>query len=101
MEMDKKSSEEERYKTDLLIALENSRNFATTHSVIEKLKKVNSWSIDEKETLYGIAMNNSQVFYILGDFDVISFYKKLLKDMEALTKNAKKVQETILELESK
>ena len=56
IEIDKKSSEEERYKIDLLIALENSRNFATTHSVIEKLKKVNSWSIDEKETFCGIAI---------------------------------------------
>lgn len=98
-EEDKKNSEEERYKTDLIIALENSGNFASTHSVIKKLLEIKNWTPDEKESLLEIAVNNSQVFYILGDFDVKTFYKKILKDMKSLTQNAKEVQEAITESE--
>lgn len=92
---DKESNEEERLKTDLLIALENSRSFASTHTVISELQKIDNWSFEEKEILLKTALNNSQVRYILCDPDVIIFYKKLLKNMKTITTDAKEVMNII------
>lgn len=92
---DKKSSEETRKKIDLLIALENSCNFANTHTLIRKLQEIDDWSFDEKEILFQIALSNSQVRYILRDLDVATFYKKLLKSMKTITSNAQEVREIL------
>lgn len=80
-----------------MIALESSRSFAGTHSVIKELRQYTHWTADEKEYLFKIAIQNSQVFYVLGDFDVKEFYKSLLSNMKKLTKNAHKVKEAIAE----
>lgn len=95
IEVDKSNDEDKRKKTDLLIGLENSSNFATTHYIIRKMKKVENWTEEEKETLLKIAVENSQVFSILGDWDLKTFYEDLISDMENLDENAKIVQEEI------
>lgn len=92
---DKESNEEERKRTDLLISLENSGSFATTHSLISKLQEINDWSYEEKEILFQIALNNSQVHYILRDLDVETFYKKLLKSMKTMTSNAQEIKDIL------
>lgn len=92
---DKESNEEERKRTDLLIALENSGSFATTHSLISELQEIDNWSYEEKEILFQIALNNSQVHYILRDLDVETFYKKLLKSMKTMTSNAQKIKDIL------
>lgn len=91
IQADRQSSEEERRKVDLLIALENSRSFATTHSVIAELKNIDQWNPDEREALFEIAANNSQVFYILQDTDVKAFYKSLARSVKVLSPNAQRV----------
>ena len=95
VQADRQSSEEERRKVDLLIALENSGNFATTHSVIADLKNIDQWTPDERETLFEIAVNNSQVFYILHDPDVKAFYRNLMKSVKVPSSNAQKVTEAM------
>lgn len=95
IEVDKSNDEDKRKKTDLLIGLENSSNFATTHYIIRKMKKVENWTEEEKETLLKIAVENSQVFSILGDWDLKTFYEDLISEMENLNENAKIVQEEI------
>ena len=95
IEVDKSNDEDKRKKTDLLIGLENSSNFATTHYIIRKMKKVESWTEEEKETLLKIAVENSQVFSILGDWDLKTFYEDLISEMENLNENANIVQEEI------
>lgn len=92
---DKESSEEERKRTELLLDLESSRNFVSTHTVISRLQKIDSWSFEEKEILFQIALNNSQVRYILRDLDVAAFYKKLLKSMKNITFSAQEVKDII------
>ena len=89
---DKQTNETEREKVDLLIKLENSRSFATTHAVIEKMRQITVWTKDETESLFTIAVNNSQVFYILGDMDVKAFYQKLLNGCKVPSENAEKVK---------
>lgn len=97
---DKQTNETEREKVDLLIKLENSRSFATTHAVIEKMRQITVWTKDETENLFTIAVNNSQVFYILGDMDVKAFYQKLLNSCEVLPEDAQKVKERIEETDN-
>lgn len=95
MDADNRSSEEQQRKTNLIIALENSRNFATTHAVVKALQKCKGWTTEEKERLFNIGVGNNQVFYILGDKDVKQFYNNLLKAMKVLSSSAQKVKDTI------
>ena len=92
---DKESNEEERKRTDLLIAFENSGSFATTHSLISELQEIDDWSYEEKEILFQIALDNSQVRYILRDLDVEAFYKKLLKSTKIMTSNAQEIKDIL------
>lgn len=92
---DKQSSEEELEKTSLLISLENSRSFARTHEMIEKLSRYKIWSPEELDLLFRIAVTNSQVKYIISDADVKLFYSRILKKMKRLTDDAKAVKEMI------
>ena len=94
---DKQTNETEREKVDLLIKLENSRSFATTHAVIEKMRQITVWTKDETESLFTMAVNNSQVFYILGDMDVKAFYQKLLNGCKVPSENAEKIKARIEE----
>ena len=94
---DKQTNETEREKVDLLIKLENSRSFATTHAVIEKMRQITVWTKDETENLFTIAVNNSQVFYILGDMGVKAFYQKLLNGRKVPSENAEKIKARIEE----
>ncbi len=93
IEADKQNSEEELEKTSLLISLENSRSFARTHEMIEKLSQYSTWSSEELELLFRIAVTNSQVKYIITDADVKLFYSRILKNAKRLTEDAKKVKE--------
>ncbi len=88
LEADKRNNEEEQKKMDLIIALENSVNFATTKTIIKELRKYNSWSLEEKEQLFEIAKYNTQVFYILNDTIVKNFYNGLLKGLKNLSETA-------------
>lgn len=92
---DKGSNEEERKRTDLIISLDNSRSFASTHTLISELQEIDSWSFSEKEILFQIALNNSQVRYILCDLDVKTFYKKMIESMKTMTPDAQEVKNVI------
>lgn len=95
IDADRASSDDEREKSDLIIELENSGSFAVTHEVISKLQKIDSWTSEQKDTLFEIAVSNSQVLYILGDPDVSRFYGGLLENLEILSEAAHKIKEVI------
>ena len=92
IEADKRNSEEEKQKIDAIIALESSRSFATTHTVVSALEKFQSWSKEYREWMYSVAVENSQVNCVLNDPDIKSFYLKLLKKEKKLSENAKAVK---------
>lgn len=94
VQADKRTSEEEQEKRDLIMALEASDSFATTHTIIRKMQN-QAWSDDEREQLFTIAVSNSQVFYILEDADVKRFYKNLLREVQVLSENAEKICQVI------
>ncbi len=79
-------------KMGLIMSLESSGNFFTTHRLIEKLVKFQSWSDDEIEMLIDAALNNTQVHYIINDPDVKYFYKIILKQMPEKNKKARELE---------
>ena len=68
----------EQEKQELIEKLANSTNFITTHGLITLLSRHTSWTESQIEELCSIAENNTQVSWILGDTDVLSFYSSLL-----------------------
>ncbi|WP_187115497.1 haloacid dehalogenase-like hydrolase, partial [Treponema pectinovorum] len=80
---DEEISEEEKNKNNLINKLENSFNFRTTHSVVDELSKIDSWTENQKQRLCKIGNENSQVFSILTDLDVKEFYKKICKSCDS------------------
>ena len=95
IEADRKSSEEDREKAGLLMELENSPNFASTHSVIRKLRKIDDWTTEEREVLLQTAEKNSQVYSVLQDPDIREFYRGILGKIHPLTEEARKIKEII------
>ena len=61
-------------KEELIDKLSDSTSFANTHAVIEQLTGVKVWSGAQKNKLLRIALENTQVTYILKDYDLKAFY---------------------------
>lgn len=68
---------EDKEKEKLIMDLENSSSFKQTHSIISELKKIKSWTSEEKKQLKIIAEKNKQVSSIKKDEDIASFYSSL------------------------
>lgn len=95
IEADKQNDENEQRKIDLFIALEDSGSFARTHTIIEEMHEIREWTPEDCEKLFHIAVNNRQVFYILGDSDLKSFFSRLLRRTKELSEDAQKVKAAI------
>ena len=67
-------SKEELEKEELIDKLSDSTSFANTHAVIDQLTGVKGWSGAQKNKLLRIALENTQVTYILKDYDLKAFY---------------------------
>jgi len=75
----------------LIISLESSKNFATTHAMMPKLIAVSDWTEEEIDMLLDIALNRHPVRYLLNDKDVKNFYRKVIGLLKKPTEKAKKV----------
>ena len=84
-------------KNSLIFALEDSGNFANTHTIIKSMSEYDEWSREQMERLFEIAKSNNQVYWILSDKDLVEFYGKLLEKTENLSDVAKAVKEKIKE----
>lgn len=71
--------EEERHKTDLILALEDSASFAQTHTIINEMKKIKNWTEQEAASIAKIALDNSQVHYVANDYNVRPFLQRIIK----------------------
>ena len=63
--------------------------------IVEKMRKITDWTGTEKNWLLDIANKNSQVWGVLEDNDIESFFKYVLKDMKNLSENAQEVKAKI------
>ena len=79
----KNQSDEVIQKEKLINSLDDSMNFANTHTVIERLSKYQTWTKEQKDKLIKIALKNNQVTYILKDRDVKKFYKSICMDSDS------------------
>ena len=93
--LSREKSEEEQEKSDLLSALESSANFQNTHNIIRKLSQYKNWQPDDILNLLSIACSNSQVRYILSDFDIKKFYLKILEKAPSDCEEAELIREII------
>lgn len=89
----KNISKEELNKENLIDRLEDSGSFANTHLIVKDLNSVKIWSFEQKLKLMRIALENSQVRYILNDSDVFDFYEKICDGMN--NDDAKKIRTII------
>lgn len=93
----KQDNEEKRRRLDLILSLNGSGSFTTTHTLIKKLSKAEKWEQDEIEMLLEIALNNKQVGFILNDPDLRSFYKSLIQKLPVPTDNSRKIEKRLSE----
>ena len=80
IDADKQTSEEEKRKTNLLIELEDSYNYARTHEVIAKMSDITDWSDEQATRIASIANENSQVRGVILDVDVKKFMKRIKRN---------------------
>lgn len=76
-------------RRELIFALEDSRSFSSTHSAVSGMMTRTDWTQDEIAELFHICATNSQVFGIINDRDVKTFYNRLLKRADQKNKNVK------------
>jgi len=63
--------------------LANSSSFTKTHSIISKLNNYPEFTIAQVNALVDGGSVNSQVYWIINDLDVKSFFQKIIKGKEA------------------
>ncbi len=91
---EEQSSSAEKYSPEhmkLIIALDGSRNFETTHAIMPALSAIDDWSQEEIELMLGIALTHHPVRYLLNDIDVNAFYRKIIGMLKKQTPKAKRV----------
>ncbi|KRM83998.1 hypothetical protein FD21_GL000153 [Liquorilactobacillus vini DSM 20605] len=74
---------EERNKTNLILALEDSGSFARTYKIIAKMKKIKSWNSQETKSIIKIALENSQVRYIANSDELKPFFYQLMGNQKS------------------
>ena len=84
--------EEKEKRLELIIALDGSTTFATTHEIMYELLKIKSWTDEDIDTLLDIAINNHPVRYLLNDRDVNKFYKTILQKVKRPNEKAERVE---------
>ena len=73
--------DETKQVDELILLLESSSTFVNTHQVIAKLSKYDELSNKQTKKLVEIAINNSQVRWILEDEDIADFYLNIYKKL--------------------
>ena len=91
----KSNNEEKRKRLDLILSLDGSGSFSTTHTIVKELSMVDKWECDEIEMLLDIAVNNSQVGFILNDPDVKTFYRTILQQLPYPTEKSERIERII------
>lgn len=87
-----RETESKTKRINLIISLDGSKNFATTHEIVKELRDVDGWTEEEAEMLLDIAINKHPVRYLLNDRDVKAFYQKIISTLECKTEKARQVE---------
>ena len=84
---------EEQKKNELIDELGDSRSFMYTHEVVKKLSEYNEWTVEQKTKLISVALENTQVRYILRGTDIKEFYTVILEKVRS--KRAREIREIL------
>lgn len=90
-------TKEQKVKKALLLSLEDSRSFKTTHTVIAEMRRINYWSQFEVNWLIDIAYSNSQVRSIIQDADITRFYNAIIDMADASDKKVIEIKKMLAE----
>lgn len=88
-------TDEQKKRKSLILNLEESGNFKTTHTIISELRKIEYWNDSEATWLCEIACNNSQVNYILLDNDVARFYRSIIDMADSSNENVIEIKKKL------
>lgn len=91
-DIQRSNDENKRKRFDLIIALDGSKSFETTHLIMSDLHSIDSWEEEEIEMLLDIAIRNHPVRYLLNDLDVKSFYRNIIKQLPSSTEKSQQVE---------
>ena len=90
-------SQDEIVKDQLVISLVNSRSFASTHSIIEKMSSVDNWNEYQLEQIIYAAVTNGQIKSIINDTDVRVFFQRLINKYQIDDKNKLELKKILSE----
>lgn len=79
-------------KENLILKLIFSDSFAMTHTIVGEAKNITNWTDDQIIKLCRAGIYNSQVAWVLNDYDVKAFYKNILNSKYINDENVKKIQ---------
>ena len=88
-------TDEQKKKKSLILSLEESGSFKTTHTIISELRKIEYWNDSEATWLCEIACNNSQINYILLDNDVARFYRSIIDMADSSNENVIEIKKKL------
>ncbi len=71
-------STEEILRNNLIIGLEDSGSYKTTHTLVDAMRKVHGWSSSQKERILQAVVDNPQVNQIITDQDVFKFVQEIV-----------------------
>ena len=74
-------STEEILRNNLIIGLEDSGSYKTTHTLVDAMRKVHGWSSSQKERILQAVVDNPQVNQIITDQDVFKFVQEIVNSV--------------------
>ena len=87
----------EQEKDKLIIQLSESGSFYRTHKIIEKLNEFSDFTRNQQDDILESAVDNSQIYQIIGDNDIREFYSGIIADYEGENETVKKVKDLLEE----
>ena len=79
-------------KEDIIMRLNNSDSFLMTHMIIKDATIIDNWTDEQIIKLCRACIYNNQVQWIINDYDVLTFYKKIICDKQINDENVNKVR---------
>lgn len=79
----KSQSDEEILKNNLIIGLEDSSNYRSTHTIVDAMRKVvGNWNDSQKRRILQAVVDNPQVNQIVTDQDVSKLVQEIVETVE-------------------
>jgi hypothetical protein len=86
-------SSEEILKSNLIIGLEDSSSYKTTHTLVNEMRKIHGWNPSQKERILQAVIDNPQVNQIITDQDVFKLVQEIVNSVDV-----SELKESVLKL---